>query len=104
MCPLQDGALKPIDNGGWGHVVCATWIPEVDFGDETKLEPITSIDHIPRARWTLVCISVCNMCHVCMYMSYQYVHGFAYVSGVIHKKSICGFHSFLISRFAFIVI
>lgn len=29
LCPFQDGALKKTDNGGWAHILCAQYIPEV---------------------------------------------------------------------------
>ena len=40
MCPNKDGALKRTDNGGWAHVVCALYIPEVRFGNVATMEPI----------------------------------------------------------------
>ena len=27
LCPNKTGAFKQTDNGKWGHVVCALWIP-----------------------------------------------------------------------------
>ena len=29
LCPFVDGALKKTDNGGWAHILCAQYIPEV---------------------------------------------------------------------------
>ena len=29
LCPFSDGALKKTDNGGWAHILCAQYIPEV---------------------------------------------------------------------------
>ncbi|XP_015791835.1 protein AF-10 isoform X2 [Tetranychus urticae] len=40
LCPSKDGALKRTDNGGWAHVVCSLYIPEVRFGNVTTMEPI----------------------------------------------------------------
>ena len=31
----------------WVHVSCALWIPEVGFGNVSKMEPITRIENIP---------------------------------------------------------
>lgn len=40
LCPHRDGALKRTDNGGWAHVVCALYIPEVQFANVSTMEPI----------------------------------------------------------------
>lgn len=40
LCPQKDGALKRTDTGGWAHVVCALFIPEVQFGNVITMEPI----------------------------------------------------------------
>ena len=29
LCPFSDGALKRTDSGGWAHILCAQYIPEV---------------------------------------------------------------------------
>ena len=40
--------LFPFRNGKvWVHVSCALWIPEVGFGNVSKMEPITRIENIP---------------------------------------------------------
>jgi hypothetical protein len=50
LCPSKDGALKRSDNGGWAHVVCALYIPEVTFQDVTTMEPIVLKD-VPADRF-----------------------------------------------------
>ena len=48
LCPNKGGAMKPTKNGQkWAHVSCALWIPEVNIGDVTRMEPITRINSIP---------------------------------------------------------
>ncbi|XP_064647726.1 protein AF-10-like isoform X2 [Lineus longissimus] len=54
LCPSKDGALKRTDNGGWAHVVCALYIPEVRFGNVSTMEPII-IASVPHDRFNKVC-------------------------------------------------
>ena len=53
MCPNKDGALKRTDNGGWAHVVCALYIPEVRFGNVATMEPII-LALVPQERYNKV--------------------------------------------------
>ncbi|XP_056907461.1 bromodomain-containing protein 1-like isoform X1 [Takifugu flavidus] len=55
FCPNQGGALKKTDDGRWGHVACALWVPEVGFSDTVFIEPIDGVCNIPPARWKLTC-------------------------------------------------
>ncbi|XP_062245687.1 bromodomain-containing protein 1-like isoform X2 [Platichthys flesus] len=55
FCPNRGGALKKTDDGRWGHVACALWVPEVGFSDTVFIEPIDGVRNIPPARWKLTC-------------------------------------------------
>ncbi|KAM9573575.1 protein AF-10 isoform 7-T7 [Guaruba guarouba] len=50
LCPHKDGALKRTDNGGWAHVVCALYIPEVQFANVSTMEPIV-LQSVPHDRY-----------------------------------------------------
>ncbi|XP_072931252.1 uncharacterized protein Alh isoform X29 [Epargyreus clarus] len=54
LCPSKSGALKRADTGGWAHVVCALYIPEVRFGNVTSMEPIV-LRLIPPERFNKTC-------------------------------------------------
>ncbi|XP_065053699.1 protein AF-10-like isoform X2 [Rhopilema esculentum] len=54
LCPFKEGALKRTDNGGWAHVVCALYIPEVRFGNVTTMEPI-KMSSVPHERFLKTC-------------------------------------------------
>ncbi|XP_067863206.1 protein AF-10 isoform X2 [Heptranchias perlo] len=54
LCPHKDGALKRTDNGGWAHVVCALYIPEVQFANVTTMEPIV-LQYVPHERFNKTC-------------------------------------------------
>ena len=53
LCPKRDGAYKRTDNGGWAHVVCGLYIPEVSFGNTLTMEPIVTT-RVPRDRLSKV--------------------------------------------------
>lgn len=54
LCPQKDGALKRTDNGGWAHVVCALYIPEVEFANVSTMEPIV-LQSVPHERYNKTC-------------------------------------------------
>ncbi|XP_062235997.1 protein AF-10 [Platichthys flesus] len=54
LCPHKDGALKRTDNGGWAHVVCALYIPEVEFANVSTMEPIV-LQSVPQERYNKTC-------------------------------------------------
>ena len=44
---------------GWAHVVCALYIPEASFGNNTTMEPII-VTKIPKDRFSKVmCVLLC---------------------------------------------
>lgn len=70
LCPKKDGAFKRTDTGGkhinltqnyvkseflagWAHVVCALYIPEASFGNNSSMEPII-VSKIPKDRFSKV--------------------------------------------------
>ncbi|MBZ3868947.1 Protein AF-17 [Sciurus carolinensis] len=54
LCPHKDGALKRTDNGGWAHLVCALYIPEVQFANVLTMEPIV-LQYVPHDRFNETC-------------------------------------------------
>ncbi|KAJ2322595.1 hypothetical protein GGI00_005884, partial [Coemansia sp. RSA 2681] len=59
LCPQRGGAFKKTTTNKWAHLLCALWIPEVGIANTVYMEPIDSLDQIPRSRWKLYC----NLCH-----------------------------------------
>ncbi|ELK33105.1 Protein AF-10 [Myotis davidii] len=60
LCPHKDGALKRTDNGGWAHVVCALYIPEVQFANVSTMEPIV-LQSVPHDRYNKAqCMDSCT--------------------------------------------
>ncbi|KAJ1666249.1 hypothetical protein EV178_002493 [Coemansia sp. RSA 1646] len=55
LCPQRGGAFKKTTTNKWVHLLCALWIPEVGISNTTYMEPIDSVDQIPRSRWKLCC-------------------------------------------------
>uniref|UniRef100_UPI00398EA26A protein AF-10-like isoform X2 n=1 Tax=Pristiophorus japonicus TaxID=55135 RepID=UPI00398EA26A len=54
LCPHKDGALKRTDNAGWAHVVCALYVPEVQFANVISMEPIV-LQYVPHERFNKTC-------------------------------------------------
>uniref|UniRef100_A0A3P8T3I2 MLLT6, PHD finger containing n=1 Tax=Amphiprion percula TaxID=161767 RepID=A0A3P8T3I2_AMPPE len=74
LCPHKDGALKRTDSGGWAHVVCALYIPEVQFANVLTMEPII-LQYVPHERYIKACYicedhgreskAACGACMTC---------------------------------------
>ncbi|KAL2086818.1 hypothetical protein ACEWY4_017877 [Coilia grayii] len=74
LCPHKDGALKRTDSGGWAHVVCALYIPEVQFANVLTMEPIV-LQYVPHERYIKTCYicedhgreskAACGACMTC---------------------------------------
>lgn len=55
LCPHEGGAFKQTTQGKWAHLLCAMWIPETGVSNPVYMEPIDSVERIPKARWKLQC-------------------------------------------------
>ncbi|SPO30428.1 related to Peregrin (Bromodomain and PHD finger-containing protein 1) [Ustilago trichophora] len=55
LCPHEGGAFKQTTTGKWAHLLCAMWIPETGVSNPVYMEPIDSVERIPKARWKLHC-------------------------------------------------
>ena len=55
FCPHEGGAFKQTNNSKWAHLFCAIWIPEVQIGNPSLMEPITDVEKVPPSRWKLLC-------------------------------------------------
>lgn len=55
FCPHEGGAFKQTNNSKWAHLFCAIWVPEVQIGNPSLMEPITDVEKVPHSRWKLVC-------------------------------------------------
>ncbi len=52
FCPHEGGAFKQTNNGKWGHLLCAMWIPELGVSNPVYMEPIDSVELVPKSRFT----------------------------------------------------
>ncbi|KDN52878.1 hypothetical protein K437DRAFT_243037 [Tilletiaria anomala UBC 951] len=55
FCPHEGGAFKQTSQGKWAHLLCAMWIPETGVSNPVYMEPIDSVERVPKARWKLQC-------------------------------------------------
>lgn len=78
LCPFQYGAFKKTTNGKWTHVLCALYMPEVQFEDTLKMEPI-NLEELDVDRWHKACMlcekagrgTICKIgaCTMCSYIN-----------------------------------
>ena len=55
LCPYRGGAMKKTDKSEeWAHAICALYIPEVEFGNVSSMEPIV-LEKIPEERYKKEC-------------------------------------------------
>uniref|UniRef100_A0A7N0RBQ5 Protein Jade-1 n=1 Tax=Kalanchoe fedtschenkoi TaxID=63787 RepID=A0A7N0RBQ5_KALFE len=64
LCPSSGGALKPTNDGGWAHIVCAVYVPEVFFVDSEGRDGI-DVSKICGKRWKKRCY-VCKKIKGCV--------------------------------------
>ncbi|KAL3235031.1 NuA3 HAT complex component NTO1 [Nakaseomyces bracarensis] len=60
VCPSSTGAFKQTHTGSWAHVLCALWMPELNFANLHYMEPIEGVEYISKSRWKLVCY-ICKL-------------------------------------------
>ena len=61
LCPNRDGALKRTTDGRWAHIMCALWVPGVQFLDAEGRDIIHPYG-IKHERLGLLC-SICKKQH-----------------------------------------
>lgn len=88
LCPVAGGAMKPTTCGRWVHVLCAMWIPETCIVDTSRMEPVTNLRAVPKARFSLTC-QICNTpygaCIQCDSKCYAAYHPFCARASANHR-------------------
>uniref|UniRef100_A0A3Q3GAM5 MLLT10 histone lysine methyltransferase DOT1L cofactor n=1 Tax=Kryptolebias marmoratus TaxID=37003 RepID=A0A3Q3GAM5_KRYMA len=102
LCPHKDGALKRTDNGGWAHVVCALYIPEVEFANVSTMEPIV-LQSVPHERYNKTCYiceeqgreskAATGACMTCNKHGYDFMLRIAFL--ILHTNLIAQFAGLL---------
>ena len=54
LCPYKGGAFKSAESNNWAHVICALYIPEVEFQNVSTMEPILA-NKVPADKFALSC-------------------------------------------------
>ncbi len=57
LCPHEGGAFKQTTTGKWAHLLCAMWIPETGVSNPVYMEPIDSVERIPKPGGSFSAIS-----------------------------------------------
>jgi PHD-like zinc-binding domain/PHD-finger/Bromodomain len=99
---VELGDVGRPQNTGWCHSICAHWLDELSFSNDTYLEPITGVSSIAAPRFKLTC----RLCKVKRGAPIQCSNrhcGFAYHPMCMlranlwtdfkHKKSLCPKHT-----------
>ncbi|KAL3318473.1 hypothetical protein Ciccas_002868 [Cichlidogyrus casuarinus] len=53
LCPIKDGAFKRNTKGGWVHLLCSLYFPEVTFNEPTEMDAV-NVDMIPQENFNRV--------------------------------------------------
>lgn len=59
LCGQDGGAMLRTQDGRWGHVLCALWLPELGFLKTTQPPVIEGLKRLDAGRWKLRCM-LCN--------------------------------------------
>lgn len=63
--PTADSYLrisKPTEGQGWAHVLCAAFVPEVQYADSASFKLVEGIGALDHYRWAKVCSSNLRCC------------------------------------------
>lgn len=71
FCPNTEGAFKQTNNAKWAHLLCACWIPEVNIGNLSLMEPVLDVEKVPASRWKLTCFICQQKMGACIQCSHR---------------------------------